>query len=152
MVAEWARISGWTTPQDKVADGFRQVTMASGHTFDQATYKDPALRIRDHQAVPTTYGATDPTEDFAEFHRLFYTDPAAAMDYSPEKFLYLNNVFHGGPVGHFNKEQVLELARQAGYDEPKLAEAWARMREAVNGARAHYQHAAQFGEMDQYLK
>lgn len=81
--AEWASLSRWTEPDKKLADG------AQG---DYLYYYDPAVQVEHRHQVATAYGASDPSEDFAEFSPFFFKDPAGAMKLSSEKFLYFNRL------------------------------------------------------------
>lgn len=85
-VAEWSSLSRW-----READG----ALADGYEGDQGYYYDPAVRVERRSEVATSYGASDPIEDFAEFSPLFYCDPAGAMALSPEKFLFFNQAVGG---------------------------------------------------------
>jgi hypothetical protein len=87
LVAEWSSLADWREKDGSLADGYASVAGA-----DRRYYKDPSVRVGARATVVSDYGATDPVEDFAEFTRTFYNDPASAMAISPEKFLYMNQL------------------------------------------------------------
>ncbi|MEB3223789.1 MAG: hypothetical protein VKS61_17075, partial [Candidatus Sericytochromatia bacterium] len=87
LVAEWSSLADWREKDGSLADGY-----ASFAGAERRYYKDPSVRVGARATVVSDYGATDPVEDFAEFTRTFYNDPASAMAISPEKFLYMNQL------------------------------------------------------------
>ncbi|MEB3327773.1 MAG: hypothetical protein VKQ33_00925 [Candidatus Sericytochromatia bacterium] len=87
LVREWSALSGWREKDGTLADGYAMVAGAP-----RRYYKDPSVQVAERARVVSDYGATDPVEDFAEFVRTFYNDPASAMRVSPEKFLYVNQL------------------------------------------------------------
>lgn len=109
-VAEWSSLSRW-----READG----ALADGVEGDQGYYYDPAVRVEHRREVATSYGASDPVEDFAEYSPLFYCDPVGAMQLSPEKFLYFNATVGG----RYEEGRLWELAGEAGLPPARLARA-----------------------------
>ncbi|MBN9414117.1 hypothetical protein ABS71_06415 [bacterium SCN 62-11] len=117
-MAEWSSLSGWREPGGALADG---------RMGDFEYYYDPSVQVDRRDQVATSYGASDPCEDFAEFTPWFFKDPGTAMGLSAEKFLYYNRL-----VGdHYSQEQVERLAQDAGLAPQELAAAATRMREKV---------------------
>ena len=106
------------------------VALADGDEEGFHYYYDPAVRVRQRHEVATSYGASDPTEDFAEFAPIFYTDPPAAMQLSPEKFLY----FNGMVGGHYDGDRLWAVAREAGLDASRLARAARAVQERVESS------------------
>lgn len=118
-MAEWSSLSGWREPGGALADG---------RMGDFEYYYDPSVQVENRQQVATSYGASDPCEDFAEYTPWFFKDPGTAMSLSAEKFLYYNQL-----VGeHYSARQVREVAREAGLQPEELAVAAERMREKVS--------------------
>lgn len=120
--AEWAALSHWTEPDQRLADG------AQG---DYLYYYDPAVQVKHRAEVATAYGASDPSEDFAEFSPFFFRDPVAALKLAPEKFLYFDRF-----MGDFYGPRVDELAEQAGLTPPMLEAARRDMLAKVAAAPA----------------
>ena len=122
-MAEWSSLSGWMEPGRRLADG---------RMGDFEYYYDPSVQVDKRQEVATSYGASDPCEDFAEFTPFFYKDPSTAMGLSAEKFLYFNQL-----VGDFySPEQIHDLAQQHGLQTEQLEAARASMRDKVSLAPA----------------
>lgn len=97
LVAEWSSLSRWQESDGKLADGYE-------HDFNY--YYNPSVQVGRRNEVATSYGASDPVEDFAEFSPFFFHDPDAALGLSPAKFLYFNNM----AGGHYSQQQIRELA------------------------------------------
>lgn len=117
-MAEWSSLSGWMEPGQKLADG---------RMGDFEYYYDPSVQVANRKEVATSYGASDPCEDFAEFTPWFFKDPSTAMGLSAEKFLYYNQL-----VGeHYTPEQVEKVAQEAGLQPGALQAAGDRMREKI---------------------
>lgn len=109
LMAEWSALSQWKEPGEILADG----RMGS---FEY--YYDPTVQVDERQEVATTYGASDPCEDFAEYVPYFYKAPDVAMELSAEKFLYLNQM-----VGdHYSENQIKKVARKLGIGGKELRE------------------------------
>lgn len=128
LVSEWSTLSNWREPDGSLADGYR---MVGGR--ESRYYKDPAVQVSDRRAIVTSYAATDSVEDFAEYSRIFYTDPATALRVSPEKFLYTNQLVGG----RYSADQAAALAQGVGLEPSALQAALASMRAklgAVPGA------------------
>ncbi|MEB3196608.1 MAG: hypothetical protein VKP62_05330 [Candidatus Sericytochromatia bacterium] len=87
LMAEWSALSNWREQDGSLADGYARVG-----GLERRYYKDPGVQVGQRARIVSDYGATDPVEDFAEFTRTFYNDPASAMAVSAEKFLYLNEL------------------------------------------------------------
>ena len=122
-MAEWSALSGWMEPGRVLADG---------RVGDFEYYYDPSVQVDNRREVATSYGATDPCEDFAEFTPHFFKDPAAAMGLSAEKFLYFNQL-----VGeHYSPAQIQSVAQELGLKSEELEAARASMREKVSLAPA----------------
>lgn len=107
--AEWASLSNWREPDRRLADG------AQG---DYLYYYDPAVQVQHRDQIATAYGASDPSEDFAEFSPFFFRDPVAALKLSPEKFLYFDSL-----MGDFYGQRAVQLAGQAGLSQQALEDA-----------------------------
>lgn len=110
LVAEWSSLSRWNEPHDILADG----KMGSfGY------YYDPTVQVTNRHEVATSYGASDPIEDFAEYTPFFFAEPETAMALSVEKFLYYNQM-----VGnHYTPEQISQVADKLGIDAEALKKA-----------------------------
>jgi len=122
-MAEWSSLSGWMEPGRRLADG---------RMGDFEYYYDASVQVEKRQEVATSYGASDPCEDFAEFTPFFYKDPSTAMGLSAEKFLYFNQL-----VGeHYSSAQIQSVAQQLGLKSDELEAARASMREKVSLAPA----------------
>lgn len=122
-MAEWSSLSRWTEPGQILADGRMG-------TFEY--YYDPTVQVKQRQEVATSYGASDPCEDFAEYTPFFFKDPDTAMALSVEKFLYYNQL-----VGeHYTPDQVAQLAAARGLSAEKLAAARQSMQAKVAAAPA----------------
>lgn len=120
-MAEWSSLSRWREPDQRLADG---------RIGDYQYYYDPAVQVQHREQVATSYGASDPCEDFAEYTPFFFKDPATAMGLSLEKFHYLNQL-----VGHYySPEQILEVAARSGISAVELAQAEQRMQTKVSAA------------------
>lgn len=117
-VAEWSSLSRWREADGALADGVED---------GQGYYYDPAVRVEHRHEVATSYGASDPVEDFAEFSPLFYCDPAGAMALSPEKFLYFNEL-----VG--KRHDPWGVAASAGVSPARLKAAAERVQRSVAAA------------------
>ena len=94
LMAEWSSLSEWNEPEQVLADGFMG---------DFEHYYDPTVQVGKRDQVATSYGASDPCEDFAEYTPYFFKAPQVAIRLSAEKFLYLNDM-----VGGFYSPQQLE--------------------------------------------
>lgn len=103
---DWSKLSNWRESNRSLADG---KTRSQFGDYLQA-YKDPSFQVSQRGTVMSDYGATDPAEDFAEFARYFYSEPATALKTSPEKYLFLNN-FVGGK---YSGQQAMAHAQMAG--------------------------------------
>lgn len=118
-MAEWSSLSGWMEPGRVLADG---------RMGDFEYYYDATVQVDKRQEVATSYGASDPCEDFAEYTPFFYKDPSTAMGLSAEKFLYLN-----GLVGdHYSQAEIQQVAEQVGLQPAELEAARTSMREKVS--------------------
>ncbi|MCW5868611.1 MAG: hypothetical protein KIS61_15215 [Candidatus Eremiobacteraeota bacterium] len=118
-MAEWSSLSGWMEPGRVLADG---------RMGDFEYYYDATVQVDKRQEVATTYGASDPCEDFAEYTPFFYKDPSTAMGLSAEKFLYLNQL-----VGdHYSPAEVQQVARQVGLKPEDIEAANTSMRDKVS--------------------
>jgi len=122
-MAEWSSLSRWTEPGNLLADG----RMGA---FEY--YYDPTVQVGHRQEIATSYGASDPCEDFAEYTPFFFKDPETAMKLSLEKFLYLNQL-----VGdYYEAGQIVQMAASLGFDESRLQSAEQGMRAKVAAAPA----------------
>ena len=74
-------------------------------------YYDPTVQVGKREQVATSYGASDPCEDFAEYTPFFFKAPDVAIDLSMEKFLYYNQLVGG----HYSDEAVSQLAAERGF-------------------------------------
>ncbi len=119
--AEWASLSRWTEPDMKLADGAID---------DYFYYYDPAVQVSVRSEVATSYGASDPAEDFAEFSPFFFKDPSTAMKLSPTKFLYLN----GFTGGFYDESQLARIGEEAGLNAEALRTARIDMEAKVSRA------------------
>jgi hypothetical protein len=124
LVKEWSALSDWREPDGTLADGYRTV-----NGQPRRYYKDPGVRVGARNLVVSDYGATDSVEDFAEFTRIFYNDPAQAMAVSPEKFLYMNQMFEN----HYNATQTSAIAQTIGLGTDGLSKALTNMRGKIAG-------------------
>ncbi len=102
LMAEWSALSEWKEPDQLLADG----RMGS---FEY--YYDPTVQVGKREQVATSYGASDPCEDFAEYTPFFFKAPDVAIDLSMEKFLYYNQLVGG----HYSEEAVSQLAAARGF-------------------------------------
>lgn len=102
LMAEWSALSEWKEPDQLLADG----RMGS---FEY--YYDPTVQVGKREQVATSYGASDPCEDFAEYTPFFFKAPDVAIDLSMEKFLYYNQLVGG----HYSDEAVSQLAAERGF-------------------------------------
>lgn len=118
QVAQWSLLSGWQEPDGAVADGY---------TGDHHYYYNPAVRVARRAEVLTTYGASDPVEDFAEFTPFFYTDPATALALAPCKFLRFNELAGGA----YAPDRVDEYAVLSGLGTGGLVRARTRLHEQL---------------------
>lgn len=125
-MAEWSSLSRWEEPHGVLADG----RMGS---FEY--YYDPTVQVGKREEVATSYGASDPCEDFAEFTPFFYKDPETAMGLSAEKFLYMNDLVGG----FYSQEQTEKIASNLGLDGEALARARASMEKKVAEAPSQAQ-------------
>lgn len=122
-MAEWSSLSRWTEPGQLLADG----RLGS---FEY--YYDPTVQVKHRQEVATSYGASDPCEDFAEYTPFFFKDPDTALGLSLEKFLYYNQL-----VGeHYSSERVKALAAARGISAEQLEAARQSMQVKVAAAPA----------------
>jgi len=96
LMAEWSSLSGWEEPKDVLADGWMG-------EFEY--YYDPTVQVNARAEVATSYGASDPCEDFAEYTPFFFKAPEIAANLSKEKFLYFNQLMGG----HYDQSQVEEV-------------------------------------------
>ena len=124
LVKEWSALSDWREPDGSLADGYRTVDDKLSRY-----YKDPAVRVGDKTTIVSDYGATDSVEDFAEFTRIFYNDPAQALQVSPEKFLYMNQMYEN----HYNATQTAAMAQAIGLGADGLTKALDAMRGKIAG-------------------
>ncbi|MNS28414.1 hypothetical protein D3C72_603870 [compost metagenome] len=124
LVKEWSALSDWREPDGTLADGYR---MIDGDA--RRYYKDPAVRVGDKTTIVSDYGATDSVEDFAEFTRIFYNDPAQALAHSPEKFLYMNQMYEN----HYTADQTAAMAQVIGLGADGVAKALGNMRSKIAG-------------------
>lgn len=124
LVKEWSALSDWREPDGTLADGYR---MVDGEA--RRYYKDPAVRVGDKTTIVSDYGATDSVEDFAEFTRIFYNDPAQALAHSPEKFLYMNQMYEN----HYTADQTAAMAQVVGLGADGVAKALGNMRAKIAG-------------------
>lgn len=120
-MAEWSSLSVWTEGDGKIADG-RQ--------GDHEYYYDPGVKVQNRGQVSTSYGTTDPCEDFAEYVPFFFKDPEVAMGLSAEKFLYTNGLVGG----FYSAGQIEDVARKAGLAPADLPAVVERVREKVRRA------------------
>ncbi len=100
-VAEWSSLSRWREPGQWLADG---------KMGEAEYYYDPTVQVEARQEVATTYGASDPVEDFAEYVPYFFKDPATAIGLSTEKFVYTNDLVGG----FYSSEEMETLLGSAG--------------------------------------
>lgn len=121
LMAEWSSLSDWREPDKLLADG----RMGS---FEY--YYDPTVQVGRRDQVATSYGASDPCEDFAEYTPYFFKAPDVAMELSLEKFLYYNDLVGG----HYSPEQVRKTAERLGHPSEALQRAKAVMRNKVASA------------------
>jgi hypothetical protein len=120
-MAEWSSLSGWTESDGQIADSKQG---------DHEYYYDPGVKVQNRHQVSTSYGATDPCEDFAEYAPFFFKDPETAMRLSAEKFLYTNRL-----MGDFySSEQLQDVAHSARLGASALVEAAESLREKVASA------------------
>jgi hypothetical protein len=124
LVKEWSALSDWREPDGTLADGYRVVA-----GDPRRYYKDPAVSVGARNLVVSDYGATDSVEDFAEFTRIFYNDPAQALSVSPEKFLYMNQMYEN----HYSADQTAAMAQTIGLGADGLAKALGNMRGKIGG-------------------
>lgn len=124
LVKEWSALSDWREADGSLADGYR---MIDGEA--RRYYKDPGVRVGDKTTIVSDYGATDTVEDFAEFTRIFYNDPAQALQVSPEKFLYMNQMYEN----HYNATQTAAMAQTIGLGADGLTKALDAMRGKIAG-------------------
>lgn len=118
FMAEWSSLSRWSEPDNVLADGW----MGS---FEY--YYDPTVQVGKRQEVATSYGASDPCEDYAEYTPYFFKAPDVALELSAEKFLYMNE-FVGG---FYEETQIEDLASQQNLTSQELEQARQRMRKKV---------------------
>jgi hypothetical protein len=121
-MAEWSSLSVWTEPDGKIAD-----SKQGEHEY----YYDPGVKVQSRKEIATSYGSTDPCEDFAEYVPFFFKDPEVAMNLSQEKFLYTNELVGG----FYSPHQIEDVARKSGRSAADLAAAETSMRAKV--AKAH---------------
>jgi hypothetical protein len=105
LVKEWSALADWRERDGSLADGY----YGQGDSL-RRFYKDPGVSVGHRASVVSDYGATDTVEDFAEFTRTFFNDPVAAMELSPEKFLYMNQMYEN----HYTPSQVNAVASTTG--------------------------------------
>lgn len=122
-LAEWSSLSRWTEPGSVLADG---------RMGDFEYYYDPTVQVTHRSEVATSYGASDPCEDFAEYTPFFFKDPDTAMNLSLEKFLYYNQLVNQ----HYSPEQVAQLAAARGVTAEQLQAAELKMKAKVASAPA----------------
>jgi hypothetical protein len=107
LMAEWSSLSDWRESDDLLADG-------RIGSFEY--YYDPTVQVSKREQVATSYGASDPCEDFAEYTPFFFKAPDVAMELSLEKFLYYNDL-----VGeHYSADQVSQIAGKMGHSADDL--------------------------------
>lgn len=117
-LAQWSSLSDWREPHQLLADG---------HMGSFSYYYDPSVQVGHRLEVATSYGASDPSEDFAEFAPYFFRDPSVAMQLSQEKFLYFNQL-----VGErYAENEINSIARQAGVGAEQLEKARQSMQRKV---------------------
>ena len=110
LIAEWSSLSDWNEPGQVLADG-----QMDGAGY----YYDPTVQVSKRHEVATSYGASDPIEDYAEYAPYFFTEPETAMKLSPEKFLYFNEM-----VGTFyDAEQINSVANELNISQEQLTKA-----------------------------
>jgi hypothetical protein len=119
LVSEWSALSSWKEKDGTFADGYASVAGA-----ERRYYKDPSVQVGNRPLVVSDYGATDTVEDFAEFTRTFYNDPGTAMKISPEKFLYMNQMYGD----RYAPGEVNALATALGIGPDGLQKALANLR------------------------
>jgi hypothetical protein len=124
LFKEWSALSDWREADGSLADGYR---MVDGQA--RRYYKDPGVRVGDKTTIVSDYGATDTVEDFAEFTRIFYNDPAQALQVSPEKFLYMNQMYEN----HYTADQTAAMAQAIGLGAEGVAKALGNMRQKIAG-------------------
>jgi hypothetical protein len=122
LMREWSGLSGWRNADGSAASGYKRV----GHAFEPI-YKTSDVRVAERGAVITNYAASDPSEDYAEYTRFFYTQPVEALRTSPEKFLYLNRAGDE----HYSADQIRQFANETGLREGDLLAATQRLDETV---------------------
>jgi hypothetical protein len=117
-MAEWSSLSVWTESDGKIAD-----SKQGEHEY----YYDPGVKVKNRSEISTSYGSSDPCEDFAEFVPFFFKDAETAMGLSMEKFLYTNQL-----MGDFySAAQIEDVARKAGKTAADVAAAQTSMRQKV---------------------
>lgn len=117
-LAQWSSLSDWREPHQLLADG---------HMGSFGYYYDPTVQVGHRLEVATSYGASDPSEDFAEFAPYFFRDPGVAMQLSQEKFLYFNQL-----VGRrYDEKEINSIARQAGVSAEQIEKARQSMQRKV---------------------
>lgn len=124
LVKEWSALSNWREADGSLSDGYYEI---GGKP--RRYYKDPSVQLGDRPLVVSDYGATDSVEDFAEFSRVFFHDPQLAMETSPEKFLYLNQMY-GNP---YSAQESANFANQLGLGMDGLQKALGNMRAKIKG-------------------
>lgn len=127
LVKEWSALSAWKEKDGSFADGYSTVAGA-----ERRYYKDPSVQVGQRPLVVSDYGATDSVEDFAEFTRTFYNDPGTAMAISPEKFLYMNQMFGD----RYAPTEVNALATALGIGPDGVTKALANLRKALAATAA----------------
>ncbi len=120
-VAEWSSLAGWTEGDGKLAD-----RKQGNYQY----YYDPGVKVADRKTVVSSYGASDPIEDFAEYQPYFFTAPEVAMRVSAAKFLYVNQMMGQ----HYTPEQIESVARKVGLSLQDVAAAHGRMLAKVAAA------------------
>ena len=120
-MAEWSALSRWEEPGQLLADG----RMGS---FEY--YYDPTVQVKKRSEVATSYGASDPCEDFAEYTPYFFEAADVAMELSVEKFLYLNEMVGG----HYSETRVKKEAKNLGLRPQELTERRQVMKQKVAAA------------------
>lgn len=120
-LAQWSSLSEWREPNNLLADG----RMGS---FEY--YYDPTVQVEHREQVATSYGASDPCEDFAEFSPFFFKAPEVAMQLSPEKFLYFNRMAEE----HYEQNQIDSIAKRSGLTPGSLERARESMERKVRDA------------------
>jgi hypothetical protein len=118
LMAEWSSLSDWREPGELLADG----RMGS---FEY--YYDPTVQVGKRQEVATSYGASDPCEDFAEYTPYFFKAPDVAMELSLEKFLYYNDLVGG----HYSGDRIEKIAVKLGHSEQDLTRTRAELARKV---------------------